>query len=199
MPLLTLALMSAASADETRDAAIDPDASAAWQAVARGEALVLMRHALAPGTGDPAGFDVEDCTTQRNLSAAGREQAARIGARIAEALGTDAVDVLSSAWCRCLDTGRLLGLGEVRTLPPLNSFFRARDSADAQTEALRRWIDERLNGSSDADAPSVAPAVLVTHQVNLTALTGGFPASGEIFIVDAEDSVLARVAVAPDD
>jgi len=174
------AAVRAADDDATRDA---------WEAVARGDAAALMRHALAPGTGDPAGFDVDDCTTQRNLSDAGRAQARTIGAHVARALGTREVDVYSSAWCRCLETGRLLGLGEVRALTPLNSFFQARESAEAQTEALRRWIDERLASAEPA------PAILVTHQVNVTALTGGFAASGEIVIVDVDDTVLARIRI----
>jgi len=191
------------AAPERRDAAVsarrlddEVDAvggdAAAWEAVARGDAIVLMRHALAPGTGDPRGFDADDCTTQRNLSDAGRAQAERIGAHVSAALGSAALDVFSSAWCRCLDTARLLGVGEVRRLTFLDSFFGARESAAAQTAALRAWIDERVA------ADELPPAVLVTHQVNVTALVGGFVTSGEIVVVDAEDRVLARVTIAPD-
>ena len=191
-----LALLAAAAAadDAATDgpgAAPDEAVAAAWEAVARGDAVALMRHALAPGTGDPAGFDVGDCATQRNLSAAGRAQAERIGAHVARALGGASADVLSSAWCRCLDTARLLGLGDVTVLPALNSFFGARADAAASTRALRGWIDARLGRG----AP---PAVLVTHQVNISALSGGFAASGEILLVDADDGVLARVAIDPD-
>lgn len=191
LALLLAAFVATAHAQDDAPAT-DAATAAAWQAVARGEAVALMRHALAPGTGDPASFDVDDCATQRNLSDAGRAQARKIGAHVAEALGTDAADVFSSAWCRCLDTARLLGLGDVRVLSPLNSFFQARENAERQTMALRAWIDDRV--ATDG----ASPAVLVTHQVNISAVTGGFAASGEIVIVDAEDRVLARVAIGPD-
>lgn len=188
---VALSLPALARAQSTEPDAPDA-AAAAWEAVARGEAVALMRHALAPGTGDPAGFALDDCATQRNLSDAGRAQARKIGARIADALDGAPVEVFSSAWCRCLETARLLGFGEPTALAPLNSFFAGRGSRDGQTGTLRRWIDERL---AAGDAP---PAVLVTHQVNIGALTGAGVASGEIVVVDAEDTVLARIATVAD-
>ena len=154
------------------------DVAAALDAVAAGRAVIVMRHALAPGTGDPADFVRGDCATQRNLSDEGREQARAIGSGLREALGTDVADVYSSAWCRCLETGRLLGLGDVAPLPALDSFFRERDARGERTDALRRWIGERL----DAAGEGVRPAVLVTHQVNVTALTGVYPGSGEMVV-----------------
>ena len=181
LALLTCAACSprpASAADGDASAGADPDVAAALEAVAAGRAVIVMRHALAPGTGDPADFRRGDCATQRNLSDEGREQARAIGAGLREALGTDAVDVRSSAWCRCLETGRLLGLGDVAPLPALDSFFRERDARDARTDALRDWIGERL----DAAGEGVRPAVLVTHQVNVTALTGVYPSSGEMVV-----------------
>lgn len=168
-----------------------PAVRAAWQALARGDAVALMRHALAPGTGDPASFDVDDCATQRNLSNAGREQAGRIGEHVSRALGRRDAEVFSSAWCRCLETARLLDLGPPERLPPLDSFFQERARGPEQTAALERWIARRIAAD---DAP---PAVLVTHQVNITALADVFPASGEIVIVDGRATVLARVAIDP--
>ena len=189
----SLALLVLLAPAPTRaDASSDPAAiRAAWTAVAAGDAVVVMRHALAPGTGDPADFDVEDCSTQRNLSDEGREQARRIGERLARAVGTREVAVFSSAWCRCLETARLLALGAVTRLPPLDSFFRRREREPEQSAALGRWIARRL---AREDAP---PAALVTHQVNITALTGVFPASGEMVIVDARGEALARVVTEP--
>jgi broad specificity phosphatase PhoE len=144
-----------------------------WALLTRGEAIALMRHATAPGTGDPAGFKLGDCRTQRNLSDEGRAQAGRIGARF-RANGVDTVAIYSSQWCRCLDTARGLGLGEVREQPLLNSFFGAPGEGVARSRETLAWIRSLQAG---------APVVLVTHQVNITGLTGIFPASGEIIVV----------------
>lgn len=90
-------------------AALPADAENAvlWSALRGGEHVVLMRHAVAPGTGDPAGFELDDCSTQRNLSERGREQARATGERFRANGVTDAA-VYSSQWCRCLETARLL-------------------------------------------------------------------------------------------
>ncbi|MDJ0948845.1 MAG: histidine phosphatase family protein [Alphaproteobacteria bacterium] len=149
------------------------DDTALWTALRSGGHVALMRHALAPGTGDPSGFDLADCGTQRNLSDTGRAQAARIGARF-RANGIAAARVLSSQWCRCRETATLLDLGPVEDLPTINSFFQSPERRDPQTRALKQWLAEQDLGG---------PVVLVTHQVNITALTGVFPDSGEIVIV----------------
>ena len=93
-----------------------------WETLKTGNSVALMRHATAPGTGDPPGFQVDDCSTQRNLDQEGREQARGIGERFRER-GISKVKVYSSQWCRCLETARLLELGEVTELPDLNSFL----------------------------------------------------------------------------
>jgi phosphohistidine phosphatase SixA len=144
-----------------------------WQALRSGEAVALVRHAEAPGTGDPAGFRLDDCATQRNLSAAGRDQAARLGERF-RSNGIATAEIRSSAWCRCRDTATGLALGPVQVAAPLNSFFGASGAAADSTAALRQLI---------AALPAGKPAVLVTHQVNITALTGVFPRSGEVIVV----------------
>lgn len=138
--------------------------------------VVLMRHAEAPGTGDPPDFKLDDCATQRNLSDGGRAQAARIGERLRQ-LGVDQARVLSSQWCRCLETARLLDLGPVKEMPALNSFFGKQDEEKDRTTQLRQFL---------ADLPRDGkPVVLVTHQVTVTALTGFFPASGEAVLLRA--------------
>ena len=81
-----------------------------WAALREGEAFVMIRHALAPGTGDPTSFILEDCGTQRNLDGQGRDQAAAIGALFRDA-GIRAPAVYSSQWCRCLDTAELMNIG----------------------------------------------------------------------------------------
>jgi phosphohistidine phosphatase SixA len=145
-----------------------------WAALAEGGHVALMRHAHAPGTGDPEHFRLDDCSTQRNLDQAGREQARRTG-QVFRARGVIVGQVLSSQWCRCLETAKLLALGEVYPFPPLNSFFGDRERGPKQTAALRALL-----ANTDAEAPSL---VMVTHQVNITALTGIFPRSGEIVVL----------------
>ena len=164
---LGLLLPIAAACAETDEAAL-------WAALRDGGHVALMRHAIAPGVGDPAGFRLDDCTTQRKLSAQGRAQARAIGERF-RANGIATAAVFSSQWCRCLDTARELALGEVVAFPGLNSFFADRGEEARHTAAVRALIGER--------ARSPLPLVLVTHQVNITALTGVFPASGEIIVL----------------
>jgi phosphohistidine phosphatase SixA len=137
--------------------------------------VTLIRHARAPGTGDPPGFTLGDCSTQRNLSEAGRMQATQLGKAL-RAVGVRDADVRSSQWCRCLDTARLLDVGQVGEDDYLNSFFRQGDEADA-TLRLRRAVLAKLN--------SRRPLLLITHQVNITALTGVTPAEGEVVFVRA--------------
>lgn len=148
--------------------------------LAPGGYALLIRHASTdPGTGDPPGFKVDDCATQRNLSAAGRSEAAALG----QALRTRGVridEVRSSAWCRCLDTARL-AFGEPRPWQPLNSFFGERSRADAQTAAVR------------VEIARIAPprlVAMVTHQVNISALVDVYPAQGEVIAARWRDGNL---------
>ena len=141
-----------------------------WSALKSDNHLVLIRHALAPGYSDPDYFDVTNCKTQRNLNDEGRDQSKKIGG-LFRSNGIRKAAVYSSQWCRCLDTGRLLDLGEVSELPSLNSFFNHLEREQPQTEQTKRWIQ---------DVPLDTPTVLISHQVNITALTGYSPASGEI-------------------
>ena len=138
-----------------------------------GSHIALMRHALAPGTGDPENFSLDDCTTQRNLSNAGRDQAVKIGTRFKQA-GINEAEVYTSQWCRCRETAELLGLGPPAPLPSLNSFFRNYEREEMQTEALREWL---------ATQQLEKPLILVTHQVNITAFSGIFPDSGEVVLM----------------
>lgn len=154
-----------------------------WTALRTGNAVALIRHALAPGTGDPAGFKLEDCTTQRNLSEEGRRQARQIGAAF-RSNGISNAQVLSSRWCRCLETARLLDLGPVEPFPPLDSFFADPGRSPAQTAALREFLSRPYEGP---------PRVLVTHQVNITSLTDVVPRSGEMVVVQPATDGSVRV------
>ena len=164
---------------------------ALWAALRSGTHVAMMRHALAPGTGDPGNFVLDDCSTQRNLDDAGRRQAAAIGARF-RANGVEQPRMYSSQWCRCLETAELLKLGEVTPLPALNSFFRNREKGPSQTADIKEFL-LRINDGG--------PIVLVTHQVNITALTNVFPASGEIVVVKVapDGSVDVAGEITPDE
>ena len=155
-----------------------------WSTLNSGNHFVLMRHALAPGYGDPDAFDVKDCKTQRNLNDEGRYQSKKIG-DLFRLNGISKAIVYSSQWCRCLDTARLLDLGEVSELPLLNSFFRNFDREKIQTETTMQWLQS---------LPLGLPTVLVTHQVNITALTGHSPESGEIvFLRRSSDGSISKI------
>jgi phosphohistidine phosphatase SixA len=165
--VLASALLLLAAAPGRADEAL-------WAALAEGGHVALIRHAHAPGTGDPENFRLEDCSTQRNLDEAGRNQARRTGQAFRER-EVEIGRILSSRWCRCLETARLLGLGEVVPFAPLDSFFGDRTRGPEQTEAVRALLAD-----ADAEGPSL---VMVTHQVNITALTGIYPRSGEIVVL----------------
>ncbi len=146
---------------------------ALWELLRGGGNVVVIRHASTePGTGDPPGFRLDDCSTQRNLSAEGREEARRIGAAFRER-GVPVGRVLSSQWCRCLDTARL-AFGAAEGWPPLNSFFDDRGREPEQTRQVRELAGNR---------PPAGNLVLVTHQVNTTALTGIYPGQGEMVVL----------------
>lgn len=142
-------------------------------AIRAGGVALLMRHATAPGGGDPEQFQLDDCSTQRNLSDAGRNEARRIGLHL-KTLGLKPGEVLTSQWCRCRETAEL-AFGGGRDWPMLNSFFRDRASEAKQRDAVVARVGQIKRGS--------APLVLVTHQVIVTSVTGVFPESGEVVVV----------------
>ncbi|MFC7369018.1 histidine phosphatase family protein [Vreelandella zhaodongensis] len=144
-----------------------------WQALQEGGLVILMRHALAPGIGDPAGFELSQCGTQRNLSAQGRAQAEAIGRSFRER-DVPIAAVYSSRWCRALETAELMALGRVEPTPWLDSFFRQRSERDARTQTAREQITAWQSPGN---------LLLVTHQVNITALAGGAVSSGEMIVV----------------
>lgn len=149
---------------------------------------LLIRHATAPGTGDPPNFKLEDCSTQRNLSEEGRQQAIRIG----EAFRSRNISVrrvLSSQWCRCLETAERMNLGKVEPFPPLNSFFGDRSKTDEQTAQVQQFLLEQT-------VPGVV--VMVSHQVNITALSDIFPRSGEAVVIEiGADNLLTILGQIP--
>ena len=137
--------------------------------------VLFMRHALAPGFGDPVHFSVKDCSTQRNLDETGRAQAQGIGAKLAAA-DIKFSAIYSSYWCRCLETAQLLGLGAVTPFDGLNSFFQNHAPRDATLEKLRKKLDSL--------PPSAPASLMVTHAVTIRAITGLSVVSGGLVIYD---------------
>jgi len=140
--------------------------------------VLLMRHTLAPGVGDPAGYTLQDCKTQRNLSAEGRQQAVVVGNWLRKQGVTDA-EVHSSPWCRCKDTAELLKFNGFQVAPPLASFFDEMHLAKSRTQVLEQFTAEKLKTKGHK------ALILVTHHVNIHDFMGENIASG--------DMVLARV------
>lgn len=177
--LLLLASMSAAAAD-----------AAMWSALKAGQTVVFVRHAQTePGIGDPEGFSVADCATQRNLSAQGRADAQRIGQAIRERQIVISA-VLSSRWCRCLDTARI-AFGKVTPAVMLDSMFNdpVKPASEKVTE-LQTFI---------AGWKAPGNLVLVTHAQNIDHLTGVSPRSGEFVVTRFENGryhVLGRFSPA---
>ncbi|MDZ7890973.1 MAG: histidine phosphatase family protein [Rhodoferax sp.] len=143
--------------------------------------VVLIRHALAPGGGDPAQFVLNDCSTQRNLNDEGRAQARRIG-KFFRQLPVPVEAVWSSQWCRTRETANLAFPGKRVDQAAFNSFFGEPDAAPAQTQAaaalLNAWNGKGL-------------LVVVTHQVNITAITGVVSSSGEAVVLGRRNGAWA--------
>ena len=146
-----------------------------WSALRTAGHFAMIRHASAPGTLDPPGFRLDDCATQRNLSAAGRTQAIRMG-DLLRANGIAAARIHSSQWCRCLDTATLMKLGDVAQQPLLN-FFRDQERRAQQVQDLRSWI---------ARLELAQPTLLVTHQVVISDVAEVPTGDGEIVVLRRE-------------
>lgn len=146
------------------------------EALANPHHLLMMRHADAPGYSDPTGFDLNNCASQRNLGANGKKQAAGIGAWL-KTQGIPQAKVLSSPWCRCMETAKLLNVGDVQSENSLGSFFENRADGKEQTLLLEKKIKQEISN------PNRRPLILVTHQVNIQAFTGETVSSGQMVLV----------------
>lgn len=177
--LLALLAVPAAHADE-----------ALWSLLKGGGQVVLVRHALTtPGVGDPEGMILADCATQRNLSDEGRAHAKQLG----EAFRARAVSVgqlLSSPWCRCLETARLAFGREPQTSTALSNLFGRGDPQGRQVAQLRALVSRK---------PAAGNVVMVTHGSTILALTGVSPGTGEMVVVtpqgEGKFAVAGRLAV----
>lgn len=138
-----------------------------------GHAL-LVRHALAPGHNDPAGFDLSQCHRQRNLDATGRAQAVRMGEWL-RAQGVTPSIVYSSQWCRCMDTARLMGFEPIVPEISLNSIADMPGTEASKLRKLRRFLSTLSSGTG--------PAMLMTHSTIASHMIGGLLGSGEGAVV----------------
>ena len=164
-------------------------AADAWAELATPGAIVLFRHATAPGVGDPPGFKLGDCATQRNLNEQGQAEARRLGEQF-RGRKIQVGAVLSSQWCRTRETARLAFGNQVRDEPAFNSFFSQSSGAgETQTNQARAV----LNAWHGPGA-----LVVVTHQVNIQALTGAAASSAEGVVLrpaaDGSFKVVATIA-----
>ena len=170
--LLAASAWPAASYAEDADAAL----------LRAGGFVLMLRHAsTVPGVGDPPEFQLGVCSTQRNLSADGQAEARRIGAWLRRHQ-LEPRAVLTSAWCRCIDTAQL-AFGRHTLWPALNSSFGDRYPATDATPSLRQALRAVPKGQFE---------VWVTHQVNITALIGEVPAQAEGFVLDADATLVRR-------
>jgi len=143
-----------------------------------GQHILMMRHADAPGFGDPPGYQLDQCSSQRNLGDLGKKQSVAIGKWLSSQ-GINGAMVFSSPWCRCIDTAKLINQGPVNIEKSLGSFFDDMSLEKSQTRQLSVFIKNTLKQHPNK------PLILVTHHVNIQAYTGK--------IVNVGDMVLVKV------
>lgn len=164
-------------------ASVDADQAELIERMKAGGHILMIRHALAPGTGDPSNFQIGDCSTQRNLDDRGREQARSIGKWL-RSKGVSSPRVYSSQWCRCLETADLIGMGPVTELPALNSFYEMTETRESNLKALRKFIAQQRSDG--------ALIILVTHFVTIAAITDEGVSSGEGVLIEIQEDAPFR-------
>ena len=152
--------------------------------------VIFMRHALAPGTGDPYDFNINDCDTQRNLNDIGRKQARDIGKYLKQH-NIKFTEILSSQWCRCVDTVTEMDIAALSEQPwrvffGLNSFYDGHIDEDAVLDELHKKL---------AQIPNDALVLMVTHQVVMTAITDIFPASGDMIAYNSKRKTAQKIII----
>ena len=147
--------------------------------------IIFLRHALAPGVGDPIAFIKEDCSTQRNLNNEGRLQARLIGDYLRQS-NIRFSEILTSEWCRCIDTAKELDIGKWKTFSGLNSFFQGHEKKHLVVNKL--WKKIKSLKSSDF-------VLFVTHQVVITEITGEVPRSGEMVLYNSITKKKSRLMI----
>ena len=156
-----------------------------WEPAKEGNKVILIRHSIAPGSGDPSGFKIKDCKTQRNLSKEGIDQSKKIG-KLFKKNKVPIDQVLSSQWCRCKDTAKY-AFGNYKEFTALNSTFQSPfdKNEGKQLKELYNYVKKwRGNGKN---------LVLITHYSIITAVTNAVPSSGEIVVADKNFKVLGTI------
>ena len=157
-----------------------------WKPAQEGNKIILIRHSLAPGGGDPTGFKIEDCKTQRNLNRTGVSQSKKIG-KLFKRNKVPIDQVLSSQWCRCKDTAKY-AFKDYKEFTALNSTFQSQYNKNEPKQLkelysfVKKWDGKGKN------------LVLVTHYSIITAVTNAVPSSGEIIIADKDFKVIGTIA-----
>lgn len=151
------------------------------QDLSDGRHVLLMRHADAPGYGDPKGYQLDQCATQRNLGEAGKKQSQIIGQWL-KSQGINNARIFSSPWCRCIDTAKLLNLGPVTIAPELGSFFDDMSLEKEQTRNLEKLIKAQLSSKVKT------PIIMVTHHVNIQAFTDKVVNVGDMVLVKVDQN-----------
>ena len=151
-----------------------------------GKKIIFIRHALAPGNGDPSNFDIKDCSSQRNLNEKGRLQSKKIG-NFFKNYDIKIDKVLSSEWCRCKDTAKL-AFGKFETFNALNSFYDVRfaNNKSRQIKDLKNYIS---NWRSDSNL------IIVTHYVVILDLLDRTSSSGEMIITDKNLNIIGNLEI----
>ena len=147
--------------------------------------VFFLRHALAPGYGDPPDFSIDNCKTQRNLNTEGKDQATLIGKDLKN-IGISFDKIYSSEWCRCTETASLLNLGEVTTFSGLNSFFQNHYNREETIAKLMNMLES---------LDKTGRVLMVTHQVVISAITGINVASGVAVAYDPSDGSAVKLSV----
>ena len=157
----------------------------AWNFAEEGDKIILIRHSLAPGGGDPQGFKIDDCDTQRNLNRKGINQSKKIG-MLFKKNKVPVDQVLTSQWCRCKDTAKY-AFGNFKEFTALNSTFQSpyNKNETKQLKELYNFV-KKWDGKGKN-------LVLVTHYSIITAVTNAVPSSGEIVITDKNFEVLGTI------
>ena len=147
--------------------------------------ILMIRHAMAPGSGDPENFQIGDCSTQRNLDDRGRSQARVIGEWL-RSNGIKKARMFSSQWCRCQETATLINLGPVVQLPALNSFYERPQDREPNLKSLRIFLSEQTSKGE--------LLILVTHFVTISEISGEAVSSGEGVVLRIKENGAFEVA-----
>lgn len=184
MRLIALFLIGILGQTTLAMASTDADQAELIERMKAGGHILMIRHALAPGTGDPSNFQIGDCSTQRNLDDRGREQARSIGKWL-RSKGVTSSRVYSSQWCRCVETADLIDMGPVTELPALNSFYELTQNRESNLKALRKFIAQQRSDG--------ALIILVTHYVTISAIADMGVSSGEGVLIEIQKDAPYRI------